>query len=454
MSREFTLEKKQSEAWEYLTDDKTVDIGYGGGAGGGKTIIGAFWIIMMCEMYPNTRYFIGRSELKNLKHSTLATFWNVCNMVGITPDHYRYNQVDSIIKWHNGSEIILLDLSHKPSDSLYLRLGGHEYTSGYIDESNEIKYAAIDILKTRIGRCKNKEYNLKPKLLQTFNPDRGHIYTHFWRPYKDGGMSNDNMPAKTAFIRALPIDNPYLTKDYLETLKNSKNKITSQRLYYGNFDYVDDPALLFDLDKIVDTFTNTVDSGEPYISCDVARFGDDKTVIMVWDGLKVIKIKSYNKTGVDEVVNILIGLCKQYRVPRSSVIVDEDGVGGGVVDIFKGCQGFVNNSKPIVDEIEKAEKSYNQTNYSNLKAQCYYELANIVRDSLISIDTNDQAVIEAIKEELLSIKQKDIDKGGKLSIIGKDKIKEDLGRSPDFADALMMRLYFELKKELPLQIFL
>ena len=51
-----------------------------------------------------------------------------------------------------------------------------------------------------------------------------------------------------------------------------------------------------------------------------------------------------------------------------------------------------------------------------------------------------------INRELSEFKLKDIDKDNKLSIIGKDKIKEHIGRSPDFADALMMRMYLELNK--------
>ena len=41
-------------------------------------------------------------------------------------------------------------------------------------------------------------------------------------------------------------------------------------------------------------------------------------------------------------------------------------------------------------------------------------------------------------------KQKDIDKDSKLAIVSKDEIKRNLGRSPDEADTLMMRMYFEV----------
>jgi hypothetical protein len=52
---------------------------------------------------------------------------------------------------------------------------------------------------------------------------------------------------------------------------------------------------------------------------------------------------------------------------------------------------------------------------------------------------------ESIVEDLEKIKGRGIDKDGKLKIVGKDEIKEHRGRSPDFADCLMMRMWFALQ---------
>ena len=54
---------------------------------------------------------------------------------------------------------------------------------------------------------------------------------------------------------------------------------------------------------------------------------------------------------------------------------------------------------------------------------------------------------EKIVEELEQVKSYQIDKDTKLRVLPKDKIKEFLNRSPDFADALMMRMYFALVPE-------
>ena len=68
---------------------------------------------------------------------------------------------------------------------------------------------------------------------------------------------------------------------YIEQLKKS-DKITRERLLFGNFEYDDDESKLFSYDDILDIFNkHTVSSADKYRSVDVARFGSDKTVIMV-----------------------------------------------------------------------------------------------------------------------------------------------------------------------------
>ena len=436
MELEFEPTKKQFKAWEYLNDGETTELGYGGGAGGGKSWLGCFWQASMREAHKGTRGLLGRRELKNLKRTTITTFFKMADYYGwVAEKHFTYKERSGIIEWHNGGEILLMDLGWMPSDPLYLRLGGLELTDGFVDESNEVKPMAIEILKTRIGRQLNEEYGLIPKLLETFNPDKGHVYTRYYKPFKD-----KNSPRHRRFIPALSKDNPHLPKSYIKQLENA-DEITKQRLLFGNFDYDDDPAVLLDHDVILDLFTNTAEeSEEKFISCDVARMGQDKTVIAYWEGLQCKKIDTYAKTKVNETIDFLNACCRKYGVRRSNVVVDEDGLGGGVVDGLEGCRGFVNGSKAI-----KPMGLTNVPNYSNLKTQCYFEFARLAKNGKMGIEQIEISDKELLIEELGQIKQKDPDKDGKISLIGKDVIKENIGRSPDLSDALMMRMYFEVR---------
>ena len=60
---------KQTIALDYLQDNKTTELIFGGGAGGGKSVLGAYWVLKMCLKYPFTRWVIGRNSLKTLKET-------------------------------------------------------------------------------------------------------------------------------------------------------------------------------------------------------------------------------------------------------------------------------------------------------------------------------------------------------------------------------------------------
>jgi phage terminase large subunit len=236
----------------------------------------------------------------------------------------------------------------------------------------------------------------------------------------------------------LPTDNPNLPLSYLDSLlaldENSK-----QRLYYGNWEFDNDPARLIDFDKIQNIFTNDfVDAGDMYISADIARYGSDKMVILVWSGFRVIEIFTLDKSSITETAEAIKSLMNKHRVPLSNVIADEDGVGGGVVDIVR-CKGFVNNSKALKEENNNVE-------YQNLKTQCYYKLAELIQSNKLFIDCNNADVQDIITKELEQVKRDKIDQDGKLRILPKEKVKELIGHSPDYSDALAMRFYFDLKQ--------
>ena len=125
-------------------------------------------------------------------------------------------------------------------------------------------------------------------------------------------------------------------------------------------------------------------------------------------------------------------------MPRGNIIIDEDGVGGGVVDEMEGVKGFVANHSAI-------SKANPYMNYSNIKTECYFKLATLINDDKMGCYEDIKPEYkELIIEELEQIAQKDADKDQSIKLIPKEDIKANIGHSPDFADALMMRMYFEV----------
>lgn len=421
---------KQENAVYYLKDSETTELLYGGAAGGGKSALGCLWLIEMAQKYPGSRGLMGRSKLKTLKETTLNTFFQLSSELGIS-NQYNYNAQEHIIFWNNGSQILLKDLFLYPSDPEFDSLGSLEISHAFIDECNQIVYKAWQIVKSRI-RYKLNEFGIRPKMLGTCNPAKNWTKTEFYNPAK-----SKTLPETKKFIQALPSDNPHLPESYIQSLRELE-KNSRERLLNGNWDYDDDPAALIHYDAIIDCFSNNfVKPGIKYITADIARYGRDKTVIGVWSGFRLFKIYMIPKSGLDGVKDKLEQIRISENIPLNNIIVDEDGVGGGVVDFMK-CKGFVNNSSPI--------SVGNKTdNFRNLKSQCYFGISDRINSSqvYISADVEDK---QFIIEELQYVKQKNMDKDGKKEVLSKDEIKEQLGRSPDYADMIMMRYYFELRQ--------
>ena len=417
---------KQENAVYYLKDNETKELLYGGAAGGGKSALGCLWLIEMCQTYPKSRWLMGRAKLKALKETTLNTFFELSSNLGIT-DQFTYNAQANVIYWNNGSEILLKDLFLYPSDPNFDSLGSLEITGAFIDECNQIVYKAWQIVTSRC-RYKLNEFDLIPKVLGSCNPSKNWTYKEFYKRDRDNNLTNTKK-----FIQALPTDNPHLPKSYLESLlaldKNSK-----QRLYYGNWEYDDDPSTLIDIDSISDYWNpnHLKGEGNMYMTIDVARKGKDKTVFRVWHGWLVVYRYEIAKSGLDVVVRKAKELQLKYKVSNSNTIADEDGVGGGVID-FLNCKGFVNGSRALNDE-----------NYNNLKSQCGYKMAQKIVNREVGEICDNAEVKSVTSEEMEQVKQKDIDKDGKVALIGKDIVKQMIGRSPDEWDSIMMRYYFEL----------
>lgn len=426
------LTPKQGKAWRLLSDKTHTEVLYGGGAGGGKSWFGALWLMSSCLRYPGSRWLMGRAVLKTLKETTLNSFFDVCSKSGLRAGvDYTYNQQTSQIAVGR-STILLKDLFSYPSDPNFDDLGSLEITGAFIDEANQVSDRAKMIVSSRI-RYQLGEFGLVPKLLMTCNPAKNWVYSDFYAPWKAGTLE-----AHRAFVPALVTDNPHIPSAYVDNLRRMPDgDPMKERLLYGNWEYDDDPARLVDADAVSDLFTNAHVTGQgKYISADVARYGSDRTVILLWEGMRVVHATVMDRSSIAETAAAVSSLAKLERVPRSHIVVDDDGIGGGVVDLLPGCVPFKGGAKPIT--VKKGGEEY-----YNLKAQCIYTLAQYVNDREVwwSFDRWHKEVTE----ELGWMKRDKMNMDGKLRVLGKDGVKEGLRRSPDFADALMMRMVFELR---------
>lgn len=182
------------------------------------------------------------------------------------------------------------------------------------------------------------------------------------------------------------------------------------------------------------------------IGVDVARFGSDSSVLTRLHGPKQGKVKRLNKRDTTQVVGEVVNMCSE-DMP-DIIVVDETGLGAGVVDMLvelrneglkihphveiRGVQ-FGAGVECVVDSCDHS--SCEKAKYANLKARMFDLLAKDVRQNLCLSDD------EVYLAELPSI-QYSYDSKGRMVIESKDQYKKRTGRgSPDSSDSLALANY-------------
>jgi hypothetical protein len=200
----------------------------------------------------------------------------------------------------------------------------------------------------------------------------------------------------------------------------------------GDWDYDETKNRLYEFDDLLRCFrlpNNDNSNIDKFITADIARMGGDRTVIVLWNGLHAEKFIVLKQKPINEVVDTIRQLAFSNGVRLSNVLVDEDGVGGGAVDFLK-CKGFLNGGKSVRD------------NYLNLKSDCYFKLGELITSNAITFESTHK---DTIVKELEMVRREKVDSDSKLRVTNKEDLKKKHGLSPDFADAIMMRAYYELK---------
>lgn len=433
--------EKQKLCAKYWIDNETTDIVYGGSKGSAKSYTGCSLIFGDAYIYPETHYFIARKNLNDLRKFTRPSIHEVFNNWGITDKYYKFNGQDNYYELYNKSKVFLLDAKYLPSDPDYYRFGSMQMTRGWIEEAGEFEEKAKNNLQASLGRWKNELYNLTPKLLQTCNPSKNYLYRDYYKPHKEGKLSNWKK-----FIQALPTDNKMLPKEYVENLLKILSGNEVERLVKGNWEYDDNPYALFDYEDILNIFSNDFafkPGSNKYLTCDIAYEGSDLFVIGYWEGLTLMQIWAIDK--IDEVLvsKKINDIRIEKGVPITNVAYDADGLKtfvrqSGKTGYLADAKEFHNGGKPI-------KVKGRMENFKNLKAQCYYYLAEKVKENALFVATKEYR--KQIIEELEQIRKLPLSDDGKIALEKKQDLKDRLGRSPDFADMMMMRMLFELKTE-------
>jgi hypothetical protein len=167
------------------------------------------------------------------------------------------------------------------------------------------------------------------------------------------------------------------------------------------------------------------------ISCDVARYGSDETVIVERVGWRVRVLETYNGKDTVHTAARVAHYAGQHFGQSVAVVIDDSGVGGGVTDILR-AQG-----RPWpVHAFNGAAKATQPTKYPNRRSESWFQTAALME--FVDLDEDEQLLAD-----LTSPEYRHDDKLRRV-VEKKDQTKARLGRSPDRADAVVMALSYAL----------
>ncbi|MFD0682384.1 MULTISPECIES: DEAD/DEAH box helicase family protein [unclassified Paenibacillus] len=191
-----------------------------------------------------------------------------------------------------------------------------------------------------------------------------------------------------------------------------------------------------------------------HLGVDVARFGDDETVIAPRIGMKVFSLKCYNKQDTMVTAGWVISIAKDMlqRFPwlkQVEIKVDDSGVGGGVTDRLNEViqEGELSNWRVV--PVNNGSKATNdeEEHYDNKGTEAWAAVRTILQECFSKHLQGEHIDVELPNDERLitqlSQRKYRMTSRGKISLERKEDMKKRGLDSPDRADAVVLAFWSE-----------
>jgi phage terminase large subunit len=223
------------------------------------------------------------------------------------------------------------------------------------------------------------------------------------------------------------LDNPLVAKDFVQQIKTTYGEGSNafRVRVLGEFSLREDDVLI--AAELVDAAMDrdiVLDPKEPIIyGVDVARFGDDRTVICKRQGQIVTEVKSWSGSDLMETVGRIIH--EADMDDPTEIMVDSIGLGAGVADRLRE-QGY------NVRDVNVSESAAMNPQAARLRDELWLAVRDWLNQRTCKIPKMDE-----LRQELCAPTYT-FASNGKIKVEGKSELKRRGMRSPDIADALCL----------------
>lgn len=382
-----------------------------GGRGSGKSYYFADEIIQKLIADPNLNVACMREVQKSIAKSSKKLLEDRINFYGLH-DHFEIQKTEIRCKLGKG-EIIFQGLQDHTVDSIKSLEG---FDICWVEEAQTISEYSLDLLTP------------------TFRKDGSELWFS-WNPKygKDAVTKLFRQRKNSILVHANYLDNPFCTQiiiDEAEEMKagdEEKYKNIFLGEPQGNLDGVIPLSLL---NQSINR-TRVATEGVKTWALDVARFGEDSSVLSVKNAGELYIKESFKKLSLQELASKVAYLYSMEQHKPETVFVDAVGNGEGAAEFL------VSMGMPVTEV--KGSSRADEEIYENKRAEMYFGLKKFLLNGRIVVD-------EEAEMELLSLEYF-YNRRDRIQLPLKSDIKKTLGRSPDKADSLAMHFAYKIFKK-------
>jgi hypothetical protein len=383
----------------------------------GKTMCALYKAYILSMKYPDNLGLVLRKSYKDLSASTMLDFEKYTGL------KIKNKSQNPSVTFDNGSKIMFAHIDNLSGMTQNVNLGWF-----FIEQAEELE--SDEIFHELRGRLRRAGTSRQGFIIANAN---GHNWC--WRNWKQATNKKYHLIEATTFdnLRVMNEAAP----DFIEDLREMEEERPSYyRRWVMNSHEDSDTA-----DKVIPyKFISSAigrdlikrDNEATVISCDPAEFGNDKTVIMAIKGLTVIDIEVTEKKELMDTAGRVVRMYRKHNADK--IAIDDIGVGAGVRSRLRELVMEGEISAPIMG-INTGKAAEHSDKYVRLRDEIWMHAGELFAEGYVSIPD------ETVLTEELGAMSYEVNSRGQVQVARKKDIKKILGRSTDYADALVMGLW-------------
>lgn len=331
-----------------------------------------------------------------------------------TLDRLRRERSRTHLTYKGGGGVMVLTLdarNQKRSIEAAMGFGGNRII---LDESSLIDDPLYATVKRMLGGYKYKD----TFLLEIGNPFNRN---HFYRTWHDDRYNKIFIDYKIA------LEEGRYSPEFIEEMREEAFFDVFYECKFPDEDMLDERGYrnLVPQEKLEEAFTESIaeSDGKLKLGVDIGGGGDFNVYVLRNQDTAWVESKNKSSDTMSNVSEVQRILQEHSELAPEDVYIDDIGIGRGVSDRLKELGVSVNG-------VSVGERPQDITKYKNIKAEAFWALK-------VWLSAGGKIVKEEGFKQLTWIKYK-VNTDKVLQIEPKDELKRRFGKSPDFAEALML----------------